>query len=161
MTKRTIGRVAPDCVLVTGAVTVAADQLTKFGAPLAAPLSGALGSSRNPDLALGIAGGPRVVLAALMLVALAAAAGYGVEQVARGRISPLATGLALGGALSNAVDRVLLGSVRDVLTVADRYIVNLADVAILVGVAIIACQRLGLVAAGSRICRRKPSPGPR
>ena len=57
-------------------------------------------------------------------------------QTAPRRLDRLATGLAVGGALGNLIDRVFNGTVVDFISVGLFPIFNLADLAIIVGIGI-------------------------
>lgn len=63
------------------------------------------------------------------------------------RLTVAAIGLILGGALSNAVDRMVYGAVADFfhfhVGTFDWYVFNLADVAIVAGVALMLYESLG------------------
>ena len=60
---------------------------------------------------------------------------------ARGRLEAFALGLLIGGAIGNAVDRVVYGAVFDFVSLYALgyrwYVFNLADVAVVVGVALL------------------------
>ncbi len=67
-----------------------------------------------------------------MAAGIALIAAYGIRLLGRGLLPAWIPGLVVGGALSNASDRLLLGSVRDFLTIG-HLAVNLADLAVLAG----------------------------
>jgi lipoprotein signal peptidase len=121
--------------LVSGTLVVAGVDLTsKATAPLLADLAPRwVQPMTNSDLALGAAtaAAPLLVLlmAAGLLLALVVVAGL----VRRGRVSVTGGSLLLGGALGNLVDRAVTGAVHDFLVVGP-VVINLADVAVLVGV---------------------------
>jgi lipoprotein signal peptidase len=105
------------------AATVLFDQATKLAsthAPRA--LAGLNFPTRNRDLSLGLASGPWAVQVALMGAALLAVAAVLTRAVSRGKVPGWAAGLLIGGALSNLVDRALLGSVRDFLHLVSRVV---------------------------------------
>lgn len=79
---------------------------------------------------------PKGLLVLLTLVILAIFLLYWFRQKPKTVIASLGTGLFVGGALSNLVDRVRLGAVVDYLNVFTATI-NLADLAILAGIAIL------------------------
>jgi signal peptidase II len=54
---------------------------------------------------------------------------------ARARLTAIALGLIIGGAIGNAIDRVAYGAVADFIFLHHWYVFNLADVAIVAGVA--------------------------
>jgi signal peptidase II len=53
---------------------------------------------------------------------------------AHGRLTAVALGLIIGGAIGNAIDRIAYGSVVDFIFLHHWYVFNLADVAIVAGV---------------------------
>ena len=116
-----------------GAAVVAADQLTKAAAT-------AVGESAlshpvtNPEFSLGLAGGSLPMMVLVTVAGVLAFGAYVVWQAVRGRLPAWVPGLLIGGALSNLVDRLLLGAVRDVLP-GPGVLWNLADLAVLVGIA--------------------------
>jgi signal peptidase II len=60
----------------------------------------------------------------------------------RGRVAPFAAGLVIGGALGNALDRILYGAVADFLNMSccgfeNPYAFNVADVSIFLGAALL------------------------
>lgn len=55
--------------------------------------------------------------------------------------SPVALGLVLGGGLANLVERVLFGRVTDLLVLGELTAINLADLAILAGLAFLLFSR--------------------
>ena len=88
---------------------------------------------RNEGVAFGIsAGGPTLIIV-LISVALLALVLYFARHSAREGIW-LPTGLLLGGAIGNIVDRIHQGHVTDFLKIPVWPAFNLADVAITVGV---------------------------
>ena len=88
---------------------------------------------RNEGVAFGIsAGGPTLVIV-LISVALLALVLYFARHSARSGMW-LPTGLLLGGAIGNIIDRVHQGHVTDFLKIPAWPAFNLADVAITVGV---------------------------
>lgn len=93
--------------------------------------------AHNRGVAFGLAGGAGVGLVAVTLAAL----GLVVYLFARdpGRRGMwLASGLVLGGALGNLVDRVLAGEVTDYIAVGSWPPFNVADIAITCGVVLLA-----------------------
>ena len=122
---------ARGCVVAAGVVVV--DQLTKAGAT-------ALGNTAvthpvtNPEFSLGLAGGSLSMMVLVTVAGIVAFGAYVVWQAVRGRLAAWVPGLLLGGAVSNLVDRLLFGAVRDF--VPSVWVVwNLADLAVLVGIA--------------------------
>jgi signal peptidase II len=76
-------------------------------------------------------GGPLVVIVAI--VALAALVGFFVTHLHR-RLVWLPTGLLVGGAAGNLIDRIRLGSVTDFVKLPHWPAFNVADIAVTVGV---------------------------
>jgi lipoprotein signal peptidase len=119
-------------VALGGVGVVTVDQVSKqwvhtASAGIAQPVT-------NHELALGVVGGPAWVLNLLMILTLV---GFGIHllgRVRRQQLSPYPAALLLGGAAGNLIDRALLGSVRDFLPIP-WVIINLADIAIVVGMA--------------------------
>ena len=93
------------------------------------------GYSQNPGIAFGlpITGTPLLVLNILLILALVVYAAFDFHTTS----AKLALGLILGGALGNLYDRVTLGVVRDFLRIGFWPMFNLADTAIVVGVALL------------------------
>jgi lipoprotein signal peptidase len=116
-------------------VVVGLDQATKLAATLAAAgqTSGLVVPVHNPRFSLGLAGAPLAIMALLMAVGILAAGGYSLHAAHRGRLPAWVPGLLVGGASSNLLDRLLLGSVRDFLA-TPWAVINLADLAVLAAV---------------------------
>ena len=129
--------------LVAG-LTLAADQLTKalVRADVAEgerkDLLGFLDlvHVRNDGVAFGALAGGGPVVAVVVVGALAALLTYFAFN-ARRPLAWLPTGLLVGGALGNIVDRVRLGAVTDFLKLPSWPAFNLADTAITVGVVLL------------------------
>ncbi len=85
----------------------------------------------NPEAALGIIGGSQMGLIALGVAALILFGLYLHFLTNRG-LSTWTAGLLLGGAVSNLIDRILFGSVRDFIWLPG-VIVNFADLALAAG----------------------------
>ncbi|MCY4151895.1 MAG: signal peptidase II [Aestuariivita sp.] len=90
-----------------------------------------------------------VVFSALVVLAV----GWWVRKQTESRAIVIAAGLLIGGALGNAIDRLLLGHVIDFLNMSccrieNPYVFNLADV-------FIVCGALGLVIFEGRERRRR------
>jgi len=103
------------------------------------PLS--LTLAHNDGVAFGLAGGGGTTLIALTLIAL----GFVVALFARNPTRPwiwLAVGLLAGGALGNLIDRVRIGAVTDYIDLLSWPPFNLADVAIVLGVVVLALSYL-------------------
>jgi signal peptidase II len=125
----TVGRIATPAVLV-----VALDQATKALANGVGRNNSFVHPMRNSAYSLQIADAGRWTEVAVMVALLVVAVAVMSRLVTSGRIPAWATGLVVGGAAGNVVDRVLFGSVRDYLVVGP-VVVNLADVAVLIGIA--------------------------
>ncbi len=88
---------------------------------------------RNQGVAFGFFSGGGVIVLAITLLALAALVVYFTLRPARAWLW-LPTGLLLGGAIGNLIDRVTQGSVTDFIKLPLWPAFNLADTAITVGV---------------------------
>lgn len=117
---------------VAAAVVVAVDQLTKTAAT-AVGNTWVTRPANNPEFSLGAAGGPLPMMVLATVIAVIAFNAYVVAQTARGRLPVWIPGLLIGGALSNLIDRLFLGAVRDFIPTSG-VIWNLADLAVLVGI---------------------------
>ena len=91
---------------------------------------------RNDGVAFSAFGGQPWVVVCLIVVALAALLWY-FSRHADKPLVWLATGLLVGGALGNIVDRVAAGSVTDFLKISHWPAFNVADIAINVGVVVL------------------------
>ncbi len=128
--------------LCSAAIVLAADQLTKSAVSRLGDQHPAwLLPVRNRGLGLELVTVDRWIEVCLMAAGLAAAVWLLIRAAERGRAPIYAVALVLGGAAGNLMDRLLLGSVRDFLPVAHLVVINLADVAIIAGVAAIAITR--------------------
>ena len=124
------------------AVAVAAcDQVTKSMARDAVPLGGAqpllagidLVHTRNTGVAFSLLSGGGSLVVVVAVVALVALVAFVLTQ-GRRRLVWLPTGLLVGGAAGNLVDRLRDGAVTDFLKLPHWPAFNVADVAITVGV---------------------------
>jgi signal peptidase II len=97
----------------------------------------ALTLAHNDGIAFGLAGGGGALLVALTTVALVFVAVLFARNPARPGMW-VAVGLLVGGALGNLIDRVRLGEVTDYVDVLSWPPFNLADVAITLGVIVLA-----------------------
>ncbi len=133
-------------MLVTAAVVVLVDQLSK----LAVRGSIALGETRslvpgvelvdtrNRGIAFGFLPGRHWLVTALIALALLVLLAYFARNGARALLW-LPTGMLLGGALGNVLDRVRSGSVTDFVKLPLGWPpFNLADAAITIGVLLLA-----------------------
>jgi signal peptidase II len=131
------------------AVVVVLDQIAKAlveanlvageQVDLVGPLS--LTLTHNRGIAFGLASGGGAVLVALTLAALAFVGILFARDPGRRGVW-IAVGLLVGGALGNLVDRVRAGEVTDYVDVLSWPPFNLADVAITLGVAVLALSYL-------------------
>jgi signal peptidase II len=87
---------------------------------------------RNDGIAFGAFGGNSIVLI-LVVAALVGIVGFFAAHATR-RLAWLPTGLLLGGALGNIIDRVRAGAVTDFIKLPHWPAFNVADMAITVGV---------------------------
>lgn len=125
-------------MLMGAAAVVVADQAAKSVASELAARPGWLMPIRNPGVGLTLVTVDRWGEAALMAAALAVAAYLLVRAVVGGNVPGWASALVLGGSAGNLIDRTFLGSVRDFLPVGHLFVVNLADIAIVLGMTAIA-----------------------
>jgi lipoprotein signal peptidase len=112
-----------------------ADQATKLAAELLAggQRHGLLVPLRNPRFSLGLAATARPLMLAAMAAGIALVAAYGIRASGHQGLPGWIPALVIGGAVSNLLDRLVLGAVRDFLAIAD-IVINLADLAVLAGV---------------------------
>ena len=94
--------------------------------------AGPLHPVSNEEFSLGIARTDPTLMVVLMLVGIIAGATWLLRLVRDRRVSSLAAGLALGGAIANTGDRMLNGAVRDYLLLGP-VVINPADIAVVVG----------------------------
>jgi signal peptidase II len=134
----------PDRALVTAAAVIILDQWTKWLAfsqldtgHSDSILPGvSLGQTRNEGIAFGVFAGKPWIVFSLMAIALAVLLWFYLRH--RGRPGLwLATGLLLGGAIGNAIDRISLGYVRDFIEFPHFPSFNVADIAITFGVIVL------------------------
>jgi signal peptidase II len=121
-------------VLLAGAV-VLADQATKLAAELLAggQRHGPFVPMRNPSFSLGLATTTRPLMLLAMAAGIALVTAYGVRAARRSALPGWIPALVIAGALSNLLDRLLLGAVRDYLAIG-HLVINLADLAVVAGV---------------------------
>jgi signal peptidase II len=134
-------RVAAARATVLAAVVVIADRVTKHlvvtGIPVGATRNLILGASlvhyRNSGVAFSFFAGGGTFVLALTLVALGALLAY---FVGHGAVPGLwiATGLLLGGAIGNLIDRISSGAVTDFVKLPHWPAFNVADMGITFGV---------------------------
>ena len=129
---------------LTGAV-VALDQVTKQiaetsvarGDSVSVALGFDISNVRNKGVAFGLLGGGETAVVVLTFGALALLLTYFALNAERRELWP-AAGLVCGGALGNLADRVRAGAVIDFLDPPLWPAFNLADAAIVIGVALLA-----------------------
>ena len=129
----------PSAVLVgsqlalTTAAVVIIDQLSKVLAAWASPhTDGAIVPVLNSGATVAVAGVEIPLMALLAASGLATFGSYATHSAFRGSVPPWIVGLLVGGALSNLLDRLTVGAVRDFLP-TPLVIYNLADLAVIVG----------------------------
>jgi signal peptidase II len=134
----------PDRALLTAAIVIIIDQCTKWLAfdrltpgQSDSILPGvSLDQTRNNGIAFGVFAGRPWIVFSLMAIALSVLLWFYLHN--RGRPGLwLATGLLLGGAIGNAIDRVSLGYVRDFIEFPHFPTFNVADMAITFGVIVL------------------------
>lgn len=104
---------------------------------------------RNDDVAfnafqrLGVPHSP-LFLSAVMLVALATAIGFTVvgQRRSPSRLDLIGGACIIGGALGNVADRIARGFVVDFIHVRGWPVFNVADIAVIVGVGLLALSRM-------------------
>ncbi|HEU4657443.1 MAG TPA: signal peptidase II [Capillimicrobium sp.] len=87
---------------------------------------------RNDGIAFGALGGSGIVLALVIAAVVGIVAFFATHTDRRG--AWLTTGLLLGGALGNVIDRIRIDAVTDFLKLPHWPAFNVADIAITVGV---------------------------
>ena len=127
---------APRSVALCGLLVVAVDQVTKMLAwlPWVSDKLGFVHPLANHGLTLQVANAGRWTEVGLMTAVWICATALLLRLHGRGSVGSWGMGLILGGALGNIIDRALFGSVRDFL-VLGPIVVNVADIAVLVGIA--------------------------
>jgi len=128
-----IGQRSPNPLLgpVVTSTVFTIDQLAKTGAPHLR--SALVAPARNPDYAFGAVGGSALALILGSLIVLAVFLAVIGTLASRVGVSAALPALIAGGMLGNTFDRINYGSVRDFLVIPGG-IINLADVAVAVGV---------------------------
>ena len=147
--------------LALAAIAVAAlagDQLTKHlvssqlsldeEAHVIGPFS--IHHVQNSGIAFGLFSSATPVVIVLTGLAVAWMVAFFARSGARHPVLPVSLGLVIGGSVSNLVDRVRLGHVTDFLDFTFWPAFNLADIFIVVGVAVL----LGAIVASDREPRR-------
>jgi lipoprotein signal peptidase len=138
-------------VVLVVATVMLLDQLTKGLAGLL-PQQQATGiflPLRNPQFLLGLGGSSAVLTMLAAMAGIVLFGGVAYRSAVRGRLPAAIPGLLIGGALSNLVDRLLFGSVRDFIA-TPLIVVNVADLAVaagLIGLALASAVRHYLAAS--------------
>ena len=132
--------------LLVSAFIVLADQATKHVVSrLVAPyevvpcLGGIvrITNVRNSGAAFGVLHNGRPMLIAIAVVVTLAGAYYLLRWPRRWWVQRLGVSLGLGGTIGNLIDRVMVGSVFDFIDLGIWPVFNLADSAIVIGMALI------------------------
>ena len=131
-------RHASDVVHVTGFVasaTITIDLATKFVSALAVGprSSGLIIPVSNHDFSLGLGRAPLPIMVILMAVVAVAVGWHLIGETIRRQVPAWVTGLVIGGAVANLVDRIMTGSVHDFIA-TPWLIFNIADIAIVAGI---------------------------
>ncbi len=133
-------------VFIVAIVVIMADRLSKYLVALnlpegaSIPLAGELlriTHVRNPGAAFGILPNMQMVLIAASAAVIAAIAAYYAGHKPLRPAMKVALGLELGGAIGNLVDRLVYGRVTDFIDVRIWPVFNLADAAVVSGVAVL------------------------
>jgi signal peptidase II len=148
-------------LLAVAGAAFLADQLTKQvvsrtlavgeSADIAGPFS--LHHVQNSGIAFGLFSSRTTVVIAVTALAVAWMVWFFAQSGRRHPVLPVALGLVLGGSLANLSDRVRLGHVTDFLDLEAWPAFNLADMFIVVGVAVL----FGALVLGDR--PRRPRRG--
>lgn len=134
----------PDRALITAVFVVIFDQWTKWlafnrlspGEQVEVLPFLSFGQTRNNGIAFGVFAGRPALVFSLMAIALIVLVAFYVRHRHRAGLW-LATGLLLGGAIGNAIDRISLGYVRDFIELPHFPSFNIADIAITCGVIVL------------------------
>jgi signal peptidase II len=138
---------------------VLADQATKLAAELLSggQRHGPLVPLRNPRLALGLAATTRPLMLLAMAAGIALVTIYRARATGHSALPGWILALVIAGSLSNLLDRLLLGAVRDFLAIG-HLVINLADLAVLAGVLGYGLTRLARPPATSPLPRKEVHP---
>lgn len=127
-------RIVRGIVLTVVAVDLGSKSLVARTLP-SGQRAGLLHPMTNPEFSLGVAGTHPTLMVMVMVIGIVSAAALSLRLLGHQRITPLAAGLALGGGVANTADRLLNGAVRDFL-ITGPVVINLADLAVLIGLAL-------------------------
>ena len=128
---------------IVAAIVLAADQVTKALVVASIALGArrrviggvlSLVHAQNSGVAFSLLSGSEAVVVAVTVVIVAGVLAFFARHP-RARLLWLATGLIVGGALGNLVDRIRTGSVTDFIQLPHWPAFNVADASITVGVA--------------------------
>lgn len=141
---RILGHIRIDRAAILATIVIALDQLTKWwafsaieeGEEVNVFLGVTFTQTRNEGIAFGFFAGRPALVLALMAAALIVLIWFYLRHRDRGALW-LATGLLLGGAIGNAIDRISLGYVRDFIDTTLLPTFNVADIAITFGVIVL------------------------
>ena len=132
-------------LLAVAAAAVVADQLTKqvVGRTLAVgesvevlgPFS--IHHVENSGIAFGLFASRTTIVIAITAIAVGLMIWFFARSGRRHPLLPVALGLVLGGSVANLIDRIRLGHVTDFLDFTAWPAFNLADIFIVVGVAVV------------------------
>ena len=123
--------------LLAGGSVVAVDQVSKL-ATSSAGCGTHLCPVRNDALMLGIGHGPTTQVVLIGLAGLVVFCLWVRSMKRRTELAPLAVVVVVAGILGNLIDRVLFGFVRDFLVIPGDVAINVADVALAVGLLVCA-----------------------
>lgn len=115
-----------------GLSALALDQLTKATFE-SSSCGDVICPLRNDELMLGVVGGTTTQVLAASVVGLALFWLWVRVANRRAAIPVVASALVVSGVVGNLIDRVFLGSVRDFLAFPGNTVVNVADLALAVG----------------------------
>jgi signal peptidase II len=118
----TLGVLVLDAATKAAAFALASGD---FGEPAIFPI-------KNPDFLLGVASAAFPIMLAISSVGILGFGGYTAWRAVSGALPAWIPALLIGGGLGNLADRILFGAVHDWLNLG-KVVVNLADVAVLVG----------------------------
>jgi lipoprotein signal peptidase len=122
---------------------IALDQLTKWLAVSVAGdrTSGPLVPLQNREFFLGVANAPRAAEIAVAAVGAVAALWWLRPRRAHPGLPVWPAALVVGGAISNLIDRLLIGGVHDFLAIGP-VVLNVADMAVFVGLVTLVLRQL-------------------
>lgn len=139
-----INQIRIDRAAATAICVVALDQWTKWfafsettpGESISLAFGVEIGQTRNEGIAFGLLADHPWLVFTLVGIALTVLL-FSYVRHRQSSVYWLATGLLLGGAIGNAIDRIALGYVRDFIEFPHFPSFNVADVAITAGVVVL------------------------